>query len=81
MNMSEIFLWVWAVGATTLAVMYREASRKFRHAHKNTSILLAEVVTGEVKPVKKDGYWVVENEDMKLAFKKLNKGEDDGIQE
>ena len=70
MSNAEIFLLVWAGLATVLAVRYRESAKRFRVHQMCTAGLLAEVVMGEVEPVLKDGFWVVENEEMKLAFKK-----------
>lgn len=64
---------VWAGIATVLAVIYRDNAKKFRVHQECTAVLLAEVVTGETKPIVKDGFWVVENDDMRMAFKKLER--------
>ena len=79
MSNAEIFLMVWAGLGTLLAVLYREASKRFRHAHRETSVLLAELALGEVKPTHKDGYTTVENDAMRLTFKKRE--DNDGVQE
>lgn len=70
---TEMFLILWAGIATVLAVIYRDSAKKFRIHQMCTAGLLAEVVTGETKPVFKDGFWVIENDDMRMAFRK--KGE------
>jgi hypothetical protein len=70
MSMAEIFLLVWAGVATTLAVLYRNGGKNLFTAHRHLSVLLAEVVTGEVVPTKdSNGVWTVENEDMCMQFK------------
>lgn len=72
MSMAEIFLLVWAGVATTLAVLYRNSSKNYRAEYKAVAILLAEVSLGEVKPKDEgDGFVSVENEDLRLTFKKL----------
>lgn len=69
MSIAEIFLMVWAFLATVLAVMYRESAKKFLNAQKMTSILVAELATGEIKATQDaDGMWTVENEGMKMQF-------------
>lgn len=74
MSMAEIFLMVWAGVATTLAVMYRNGGKNLFTAHRHLSVLLAEVVTGEVVPTKDaDDVWTVENEDMCMQFKTREK--------
>jgi hypothetical protein len=74
MSMAEIFLLVWACVATTLAVMYRNGGKNLFTAHKHLSVLLAEVVTGEVVPTKDaNDVWTVENEDMCMQFKTREK--------
>jgi hypothetical protein len=72
MSMAEIFLLVWAGVATTLAVLYRNGSKNHRAEYKAVAILLAEVSLGEVKPKDEgDGFVSVENEDLRLTFKKI----------
>ena len=72
MSMAEIFLMVWAVGATIgIGVLNGVLRRAIAH-HKAIAILLAEVALGEVKP--KDagnGFVSVENDDMRMTFKKM----------
>ena len=72
MSIAEIFLLVWACIATTFAVMYRNNVRNQMAHHKAVAILLAEVSLGEVKPMEiGDGFISVENEDIRLTFKKI----------
>jgi hypothetical protein len=72
MSIAEIFLLVWAGIATTLAVLYRNGARNSMAHHKAVAILLAEVSLGEVKPMEiGDGFISVENEDIRLTFKKI----------
>lgn len=70
MSTAEIFLMIWAGVATLLAVMFREDSRKVKAHHICLAGLLAEVVTGEVVPKKEGDMWIVENDDVKMAFKR-----------
>ena len=70
MSNAEIFLMVWAGLGTLLTVLYRESAKNFSRQHAQTAVLLAEVVTGEVKPLQKDGVWVVENDNIRLVFRK-----------
>ena len=75
MSMAEIFLLVWAGLATTLAVLYRNGGKNLFTAHRHLSVLLAEVVTGEVVPTKEaDDVGTVENEDMRMQFKAKKRG-------
>jgi hypothetical protein len=73
MEVSEMFLLGWAITATILAVIYKEVSRRANNRLVSTSVLLAEVVMGDVKPINKGDVWTVENEYTRLSFKK--KGE------
>ena len=73
MEYSEMFLLGWACVATVLAVVYREIGRRSHIRMLSTSVLLAEVVTGEVKATNKNGVWTVENDDTKLSFRKAGK--------
>ena len=73
MSIAEIFLMTWAVLATVVAGFFHMTVKRAIAHHKAVSFLLAEVATGEVK-VKEiaDGFLVVENEDLRMTFKKLN---------
>lgn len=79
MSYAELFLMTWAGIATVFAIMFRDGFKKAVRAHKETSILLAEVVMGDVKPYQKAGLWVVENDAIRMSFRKKEDG--DGIQE
>lgn len=70
MSNAELFLLAWAGLATALAVMYRESAKKFRVHQMATAELLSDVVVGDVTPFKRDGLWVVENDNVKIAFKR-----------
>lgn len=72
MSMAEIFLMVWAVGATIgVGVLHSILKRAVAH-HKAIAFLLAEVATGEVKPQDAgNGFISVENDDMRMTFKKM----------
>ena len=72
MSIAEIFLLVWAGVATTLAVLYRGSAKNLFHHHKQLSILLAELASGEIKATQDGrGVWTVENEDMKMQFRSV----------
>lgn len=70
LSVAEMFLMAWAVLAT-IAVGYCWSRLKFYFMHgRAVSVLLAEVSCGEIKPYVKDGFTVVENDDIKMSFKK-----------
>ena len=72
MSMAEMFLMAWAVLATVLAVFFHMLVKRAVAHHKAVSFLLAEVATGEVKVREVgDGFLSVENEDLRMTFKKL----------
>jgi hypothetical protein len=72
MSIAEVFLMLWAVVATVLAVVLQSLLKRAVIHGKAISFLLAEVVTGEVK-VKEiaDGFLTVENEDLRMTFKRV----------
>lgn len=70
MSNAEIFLIVWAGIATALAVLYRESAKRYMKHQMATAELLSDVVVGDVVAVKKDGLWIVENDNIKVAFKR-----------
>jgi hypothetical protein len=72
MSIAEVFLMLWAVLATVLAVVLQGLLKRAVAHHKAVSFLLAEVATGEVKA--KDagnGFISVENDDLRMTFKKV----------
>lgn len=71
MSYAEMFLMGWAILSTVFAVMYSNRAKFYNKHHRKTAVLLAEVVTGEVTPVLENGMWVVENEEIKMSFKKV----------
>jgi hypothetical protein len=72
MSIAEMFLMAWAVLATVLAVFFHVLVKRVVANHKAVSFLLAEVATGEVKVREVgDGFLSVENEDLRMTFKKL----------
>ena len=68
---SEIFLLLWAVLATVFAgFVWGRANHHFT-AHAKIAQLLAEVVIGDITPTKDaNDVWTVENDDVRLSFKK-----------
>ena len=72
MSVAEWFLLCWAVLATIgMGLLHAVVKRAVTH-HKMIAVLLAEVATGEVLPKDAgDGFVSVENDDLKLTFKKL----------
>ena len=72
MSIAEIFLMTWAVLATIVAVFLQSVVKRAVAHHKAIAFLLAEVATGEV--VAKDagdGFISVENDDLKMTFKRV----------
>ena len=72
MSVAEVFLMLWAVLATVLAVVLQSLLKRAVIHGKAISFLLAEVATGEVKA--KDagnGFISVENDDLRMTFKKV----------
>lgn len=70
LSVAEVFLLTWAI-LTTIAMCYCWSRLKFYFRHgRAVSVLLAEVTLGEVKPYVKDGFTVVENEDITMSFRK-----------
>jgi hypothetical protein len=72
MSIAELFLLAWASVATGLAVFFHMVLKRAIAHHKAISFLLAEVATGEVvaKEVG-DGFISVENEDLRMTFKRV----------
>lgn len=77
MSVAEVFLMLWAVLATVLAVVLQGLLKRAVAHQKAVSFLLAEVATGEVK-VKEiaDGFLTVENEDLRMTFKRVGGSND-----
>lgn len=77
MSMAEMFLMAWAGVATAFAVFHRSMYYRIRLHFEKTNNLLCEIACGEVK-AKFDGeFWTVENEDIRVKFKR--KGENHGV--
>jgi hypothetical protein len=71
MTNAEVFLIVWAVVATLLAVYYQQKHKQVEMKYDNTGNLLCDVVVGDVKPRKNnEGFWVVENSHTRIVFKR-----------
>lgn len=74
MSIAEIFLLLWAVGATVGCGFLMGVLRHAAREHKNLAFLLAEVATGEVTAKDEgNGFISVENDDMKMTFKKMER--------
>jgi hypothetical protein len=71
MSYAEMFLGVWAILSTVFGVWVHGRAKFLYWQHRHTALLLAEVVTKEVEPVLVGDMWVVENEDIRLKFKKV----------
>lgn len=68
---AEMFLGAWAVLATILGGWLWGRAKHHFMAHALMANLLAEVVLGDITPTKDtDGVWTVENDDMRMSFKK-----------
>ena len=73
-SIAEVFLLVWAVGATVWCGVVHRLLRVVILKEKIVSNLVAEVAMGEVKPTCNDGVWTVENEDIRMSFVERNRG-------
>lgn len=74
LNLSELFLWVWCIATTTLAVVYRQLYKKFDRMNDAKSVLIAEIVFGDVIPHDTGNGISVENDDFKMFFQKRKQG-------
>lgn len=80
MSYAELFLMTWAGIATLIAVLATNKVRAMQHHVGAVSALLAELAYGDVKPrIRDDGFYVVENEEIRMSFKKKENG--DGVSE
>ena len=80
MSYAEMFLMAWAGIATLIAVLATNKVRAMQHHVRAVSALLAELAYGDVKPrIRDDGFYVVENEEIRMSFKKKENG--DGVSE
>ena len=62
------------------AVLATNKVRAMQHHVGAVSALLAELAYGDVKPrIRDDGFYVVENEEIRMSFKKKENG--DGVSE
>lgn len=72
MSIAEIFLLLWAVGATVGCGFFMGVIRHAAREHKHLALLLAEVATGEVTAKDEgNGFISVENNAMKMTFRKI----------
>jgi hypothetical protein len=71
MSYAEMFLGVWAILSTVFGVWAHGKAKSCYHHQKQMAILLAEVVAKEVEPVLVGDMWVVENEALRMKFKKV----------
>ena len=77
MSIAEIFLMTWAVLATIAAVFLQSVVKRAVAHHKAIAFLLAEVASGEVEVKEtREGYLTVENDDLKMTFKKVGERND-----
>lgn len=80
MSYAEMFLMAWAGIATLIAVLATNKVRAMQHHVGAVSALLAELAYGDVKPrIRDDGFYVVENDEIRMSFKKKENG--DGVSE
>ena len=74
MTNAETFLMAWAVVATLLAVYYQIRANRAVKKYEGSSNLLCDVVVGDVKPRKNaEGFWVVENHNTRIVFKRMER--------
>jgi hypothetical protein len=80
MSYAEMFLMTWAGIATLIAVLASNKVKAMQRHVGAVSALLAELAYGDVKPkIRDDGFYVVENEEIRMSFKKKENG--DGVSE
>lgn len=71
MSDAEYFLMAWAILSTVFAGFFWSRAKYYYIAHRKVAILVAELAFGEIKAVlRPDGFMVVENDDMKMTFKR-----------
>ena len=77
MSIAEIFLMTWAVVMTVVAGFLHSTIKRTVAHHKAIAFLLAEVASGEVEVKEtREGYLTVENDDLKMTFKKVGERND-----
>jgi len=70
-SVAEQFLMGWACLTTILFIYIREKYHRAKDAHSKVAVLLAKVCMGDVKPKPvKDGFISVEDDNMRMVFKK-----------
>ena len=75
-SVAEYFLLTWAILSTVFAGYCWGRAKYYYVSNMQTSILLAELASGDiVAKTRADGFTVVENENVKMSFKK--RGKDD----
>ena len=73
---AELFLGTWAILSTVFAGYCWGRAKHLYMAHAKISVLVAELACGDIKAVTRpDGFTVVENDEMRLSFKKRNKND------
>jgi hypothetical protein len=71
MEASEMFLFMWAGIATAVALYYQSKYKQASLRYENTGNLLCDVVIGDAKTHKdNEGFWVVENSNIRIKFKR-----------
>jgi hypothetical protein len=76
MSDAEYFLMGWAVSTTILAGYFWSRAKHFFIVQRQTSVLLAELACGDIQAVQRpDGFTVIENDQMKLSFKRRGKND------
>lgn len=71
MSDAEYFLMAWAVLATIFAGYCWGKAKAHYLMHRRVAVLVAELAFGDIKAVlRDDGFMVVENEDMRMTFRK-----------
>ena len=71
MSNAEYFLMGWAILSTVFAGWCWGRAKFYFLQHRRTAVMLAELAFGEIEAkLRPDGFMVVENDEMKMTFKK-----------
>ena len=77
LSQAETFLGMWAIVATVVAIWFKSKNEKSSIKMRMNAVLLAKLATGEIKAkTDRDGFTVVEDDNMKIKFKRQDTEEE-----
>ena len=72
LSQAETFLGMWAIASTILAIGFKHKADRSSIKMRMNAVLLAKLASGEIKAKKdKEGFTVVEDDNMKMKFKRV----------